>query len=258
MAKAAEKKEETTVTVKTPDEKRLATFGDLLDETPVDARDFLIPKLLLMQSQSKPVKEEKSRAGEIRGSLDLNKVAEKEGEVEIIAFSVYKTWVTLTKGGGEFVGQEPLTVNNCTRPRDEIRNGVEVENFETLNYFCLLPSEIATGSYLPYVVSFRSTSYMAGKALETHRLELMDKKIPLPFRTFRLGSSLRTKDKNTFYAFTIGKGRETTEEELLEVSRWNALVKQGKAKVDETEFQDRAAAAKPVSSVGTVHEGDQY
>lgn len=246
MVKAVAKKEETS----------LAQYQGLMDDTPVDKRDFLIPKLLLMQGVSKLVQEEKARAGEIRGSIDQNKIAEKEGSVEIIPFSVYKTWVTLTKVGSEFVGQEPITAANYNKAREEIKDGVEVMNFETLNYYCLLPEEIKNGMFLPYVVSFRSTSYQAGKTLETHRARLQEFGKPLPFKTFKLGSASKKNDKGSFYVYTIAESRDTTETELEAVKHWHAVVKQGAAKVDDSDFKERDVT--PSAAAGEVKEGDEY
>lgn len=246
-AGALAKKEETS----------LAQYQGLMDETPVDKKDFLIPKLLLMQGVSKLVQEEKARAGEIRGSIDQNKIAEKEGSVEIIPFSVYKTWVTLTKVGSEFVVQEPLTALNYNKPREEMRDGVEVINFETLNYYCLLPEEIQNGMFLPYVVSFRSTSYQAGKTLETHRARLQEFGKPLPFKTFNLGSSPKKNDKGSFYVFTISESRDTTEVELDAVKHWHSIVKQGEAKVDDADLTERNVTSS-VKSDHAPQDGDEY
>lgn len=246
MVKAVVKKEEAS----------LAQYQGLMDDTPVDKRDFLIPKLLLMQGVSKLVQEEKARAGEIRGSIDQNKIAEKEGSVEIIPFSVYKTWVTLTKQGSEFVSQVPLTAANCQKPREETIEGVDVNNFETLNYYCLLPDEIKNGMYLPYVVSFRSTSYQAGKTLETHRARLQEFGKPLPFKTFKLGTAAKKNDKGNFYVFTIAESRDTTEAELDAVKHWHAVVKQGEAKVDDADLTERNVT--PSGAANEVKEGDEY
>lgn len=256
MAKT-EKAGAVAVTTKGPTD--LAKYGGLMDETPVDAKDFLIPKLLLMQSTSQAVKDEKARAGEIRGSIDMNKLAEKEGSLEIIPFSVYKTWVTLKKKGNEFVGQVPYTPQNALRPREEILNGEELVHYETLNYYCLLPTEIASGMFLPYVVSFRSTSYMAGKTLETHRARLQEFGKPLPFKTFKLGVQPKKNEHGSFHVFTIAESRDTTEEELEAVSNWHAIVKKGQAKVDESDLATEAKAAAPSGPrSATVEQGEQY
>lgn len=216
---------------------KMGAYGDLFDATPVDKNDFLIPKLLLMQSVSSAVQEERARAGEIRESIDNKKITEKEGAVEIIPFGVYKTWITLSKQGSEFIAQVPLTAANCNKPREEILGGIEVLNYETLNYYCILPSEVALGMYMPYVVSFRSTSYMAGKTLETHRARLQEFGLPLPFKTFNLGSSPRKNDKGNYYVFTISESRNSSEEELAAVKHWFKLIQSGKAKVDESDLE---------------------
>ena len=229
-------------------------YDDLFDDTPVDKRDFLIPKLLLMQGVSKLVAEEKARAGEIRGSIDQNKIAEKEGSVEIIPFKVFKTWVTLAKKGNEFISQVEMTPENYNKPREEIVDGVEVLNFETLNYYLLLPEEIKQGMFLPYVVSFRSTSYTAGKTLETHRARLQEFGKPLPFKTFKLGSSQKKNDKGTYFVYTISESRNSTDAELEAVKHWNSVIKQGMVKVDHADLEERTSQV----PTDTVQAGDQY
>lgn len=237
MAKA--KKEDKAVVATEIDKlsPQLAQYGDLLDETPIDKNDFLIPKLLLMQSVSTAVQEERARAGEIRDSIDNKKIAEREGCIEIIPFSVYKTWITLTKQGSEFIDQVPITPLNFSKPREEILGGIEVMNFETLNYYCILPSEVESGMFMPYALSFRSTSYMAGKTLETHRARLQEFGLPLPFKTFKLGSSPRKNDKGNYFVYTISESRNTTPDELDAVKHWHRLIKAGETKVDDTDLK---------------------
>lgn len=238
----------------------LEKFGDMMDTTPIDSKDFLIAKLLLMQGLSTWVQEEKARAGEIRGSLDCNKVAEKEGSLEIIPFQVYKTWVTVAKAGNEFISQQPLTPANYSKPREEVIDGKECLNFETLNYYCVLPEEIKKGMFMPYVVSFRSTSYTAGKTLETHRALLQEFGKPLPFKTFNLGSAARENDKGKFYVYTITESRDTTDSELEAVKHWFNIVKQGGAKVDESDVEEKTvnATAKTTTTPGRVNAGEKF
>ena len=234
-------------------------YSDLMDDTPVDKRDFLIPKLLLMQSMSPLVQEEKARTGEIRDSIDGKKITDKEGILEIIPFAVYKTWVTLTKEGSEFVDQVPVTPYNYEMEREGTRNGVAVLNYETINYYCLLPEEIKNGMFMPYVVSFRSTSYKAGKTLETHRARLQEFGKPLPFKTFNLGCVSRTNDKGTFYVYTIAESRNSTEEELNAVKHWNRLIKAGETKVDDSDLSERTAVdMEETREEGDIAESDKY
>lgn len=253
---AARAAAENVPAVKKEEDTRLAEYGGLMDETPIDSRDFLIPKLLLMQSTSTMVKEEKARAGEIRGSIDWNKVTEKEGSVEIIPFAVYKTWVTVKKKGNEYIGQVPMTLANASKPREEIVDGEEVVNYETLNYYCLLPHEIATGVFLPYVVSFRSTSYLAGKTLETHRARLKEFGKPLCFKTFTLGCKQRENEHGKFYIYTIAEARDTLDAELSAVKHWNGVVKSGQARVDES--AESKVSDAPEAGSDKVQSGEEY
>lgn len=241
------------------EEKRLAEFGGLMDETEVSVTDILIPKLLLMQSMSPLVQDEKARAGEIRSSVDGKKITEKEASVDIIPFKVYKTWVTMKKKGNEFVKQEPFTINNATLPREQVVDGEEVVNYETLNYYCLLPHEIAEGVFMPYVVSFRSTGYMAGKALESHRARLKEFGKPVCFKTFTLGAEPRENEHGRFYRYTIQESRDTTDQELEGVKHWFNIVNQGHAKVDESDLESQAASTEEKDvTPGEVKDNDEF
>jgi len=236
-----------------------AEFESLMDSAPVDKKDFLIPKLLLMQSTSGNVKEEKARVGEIRSSTSGKKITEKEGTVEIIGFAPFKTWVVLKKQGGEFLEQFPITPENASLPREQVKDGVVVNNYETLNYYCLLTEEIKSGLCSPYMVSFRSTGYTAGKAMETKRAMLKGRGIPISFMTFNLGSAPKKNDSGSFYVFTITEGRSSTADELRAVKPWNDLVKVGDVAVDhDAEF----TAPKEVPSFEHVaevqYEGHDY
>lgn len=218
------------------EQKQIAAYGDLMDDAAVSGSDIIIPKILLMQAMSNFVKDEKARSGEYRGSLGCEKIAEKNEGFEAIPFKMYKSWITLTTKGNEFVRQEPFTVENAGWPRDEIIDGKECNNYETINYYVLLPNEIKEGSYMPYVMSFRSTGYTAGKTLETHRVKMKEFGKPLCFKTFTFGSELREKDGNSWYVPTVTPSRDTEDSELNAVKHWMNLIKQSEVKVDDSEF----------------------
>ncbi len=231
MTKALTKKEE----------KQLAAYGDLMDDAAVSGSDIIIPKILLMQAMSNFVKDEKARSGEYRGSLGCEKIADKGEGFEAIPFKMYKTWITLTTKGNEFVRQEPFTVENAGWPRDEIIDGKECNNYEAINYYVLLPSEIAEGSYMPHVMTFRSTGYIAGKTLETHRVKMKEFGKPLCFKTFQFSSELREKDGNSWYVPTVTPVRDTEDKELEAVKHWMNVIKQSQVRVDDSEFSGEAS-----------------
>ncbi len=231
----------TTQELTKQEQAKIVKYSGLMDDADIVVSDIIIPKLLLMQQMSRFVTEDKARSGEFRSSLDGKLLADKDEQLEIIPFKVYKTWITFSKQGNDFIGQEPFTLANANKPREETLDidgrSVEVKNMETLNYYCLLPDEIKTGVFMPYVISFRSTGYMAGKTLETYRIKLKEFNKPLCFKTFNLGCEQREKDNKKYYAMTISEARNTTDQELDAVKHWMNVVKQNDVKVDESEFE---------------------
>lgn len=231
------KKQETALAVS--EEKKLAVYGDLMDETPVEAKDIFLPKLSVMQSMSKAVQEEKARVGEIRGSLDNNLLAEKGAAIEFIPFGVFKTWVRFTdvNGKAEYLEQVPYTPENATWDREVYEDGKKISNMETLNYYCLLPEEIKKGEFIPYVLTFRSTSLKVGKKLETFRARLQEFRKPLPFKTFSLSTELVENEKGRWYLPALEQARDTSEEELNAVKHWHNMIKVSKVRVDESDLE---------------------
>lgn len=231
--------------------KMLAEYGDLMDDAPVVATDILIPKLLLMQPTSEFVSQEKAKSGDIVNSLGGDVLCPKGSKLEIIPFKCVKTWIKMkqTSGKPEFMGQEPYTMANAGTPRTEVDNdGNNIINYECINYYVLLPSEIAAGEFLPYVISFRSTSYKTGKKLETYRAKLADYKKPICFKTFELGSNLQENDQGRFYIYTVDQGRDTQEHELAEVKPWMERVRTQGVKVDESDLDNKGSEEKTVGS----------
>jgi len=221
------------------EEKKLAKFSGLMDSTPVDSKDILLSKLLLMQPVSELVAQEKAKSGQIVGSVDSNILADKEETVEVILFGANKSWVKFkqTKGKPEFVSQEPFTVANASTPREELIDGEEHINYECINYFALLPQDIKEGNATPYAIQFRSTSYKTGKKLETCRAKLERFKKPLAFKTFKLGSKQVENDKGRFFEFTAEEGRDTTVDELEAVDPWFTMVQEAHVKVDNRDLE---------------------
>lgn len=220
------------------DEQRLAAFGGMMDETPVSGADILMPALLLMQPVSGMVTKEKARSGEWRGSLAENLVVPKEQTTEVVPFGFHKTWVVFKKdrtGKQDFVRVEPFSVRPI-RERAEVIEGVEYQNFETINYFVMLAAEMANPTALPYLLRFRSTGFIVGKKMETMRAQLQKAHKPHCFSTFKLGSLYKENDKGKFYIPTLDWGRPTTDEELSALKPWVELAKSGKAKADESDL----------------------
>lgn len=236
-----------TALVEVKKDARLDAFAGLRDEVPVSASDVLMPSVLLMQAQSDLVEAEKVKSGSYVGSLEGNQLADRGESFEVIPFGFHKTWLSckLVEGRQEF-----HSISHSPLPRTQFSGGDEFVNFETINYYILLPSEIAHGVYIPYLLRFKSTSYMAGRRMETFRAKLQEFGKPHCFSTYLIGSEQRENPKGKFWVSTVTSGRDTTENELKAVSHWNQLVKSGKVRVDESDLRgDGDLAGAPANDI---------
>lgn len=215
-------------------------YAELLDDTPSDVRDLLIPKILLMQGLSKLVAAEKAVMGEMRDSIGNTRLGGKEAPLEIIPFHSNKTWIVFEEIGGklEYKSQVPFNDTNAHWKWDDIEGGVKMRRDQSLNYYCLLPSEIKDGMFMPYVVSFRRTSYQAGKKLETAKTKFKMFGRPISSKTFKLIASKQQNEKGTFYVYDVEVGRDTTSVEINAVSQWMSLVKTPMVKVDDSDLHE--------------------
>jgi hypothetical protein len=221
----------------------LATiYHDLMDDAPIDTSDLVIPKILLMQGMSKLVQEEKARLGEMRDSLDNSLLGSKDTPLEFIPFQVFKSWLIFHVDGNkiEYQGQEPMTAANASWPLEEIVDGKVIRRDKALNFFCVLPSEVEEGLFFPKILSFRRTSYQAGKKLETWRAKLKAFNKPLAAKTFKLISNKTENDLGVFYTFDIEAGRDTTEAELKAASQWRSVVAAKPVKIDDSDLRSEA------------------
>lgn len=210
--------------------------------------DLLIPKLTIMQGLSKLVTAGEAMVGEIRDSLSGDHKGGKKGKevtpVPMIAFQSFKTWVVFEKRNGkdEYVKTIPITAENEGLAINEVVGGVEVRRDKCLNFYVLLPSEIAEGMAFPYLVSFRRTSSQAGRKLATFSAKLRAFKRPMASKVFDLGVETLENDKGTFFGYTIAMGRDATPQELAEARKWYDTLKTATVKHDDSDLKDSAAA----------------
>ncbi len=217
----------------------------------VDASDVVIPKLLLMQGQSEFVAEGKARLGDIVRSTTGEVLGNAKEGVQVIPLMTFKTWTILEKVGGrfEFRSVEPITADNCNAPLEWVVEGAPWRRDRCLNFYVLLPSDIKreaaalenlnkTGAFpdpkdalLPCVLSFRRTSYSAGKTLSTHFLQAQSFNRPPAVSTFMLTSKMEKNDQGTFYVFEIANAGMTSPEDLNVCKRWYETITHSKVNV---------------------------
>jgi hypothetical protein len=215
-------------------------------DAPVQTSDLLIPKILLMQGQSKLVKDEKAKQGEIRDSLSGDLLGARDKAGEIIAFHSYKTWLIFHKKDGveKYVEQVPWTPENDKWAREEVAGGVTIKRVRSLNFYVLIPSEVESGVFFPKVIAFRSTSYTAGRKLETERAKLQMFGKPLALRVFNVTSVRAENEKGSFYVFDAAAGRQSSDKELEAAAMWKDLIRNSTSvRVDESDIVEAEAAA---------------
>jgi hypothetical protein len=232
----------------------------------VDPSDILIPRLLLMQGLSEFVAKGEAKMGDIVKSTTGQVLAKP---VAMIPLSYDKTWILTEKVNGqhEFRRVEPFTFENAHLPWEYHDNGQEWKRTMSLNFYVLLPDDIkrdveareaykktgqfpdASASLLPVSISFRSTSYAAGKVLTTHFA--MAKSFPMPpyASTFKLSSETQTKNKKTFANYKVENAGPTPEAYLDACKAWHATVERASLKTDdEVETLSKKAEEAPLDA----------
>ncbi len=232
----------------------LAVHIDQVLETHAEAKDLIIPKILVMQGLSQSVSEGKAVLGELRDSLDNKLFGGKDKTLEFIPLHFYKTWIIFTeeKGKFEYTAQVPCTAQNANWTWEDTVDGKKVRRDQAINVYCILPQEIKEGIFLPYIVSFRRTSYITGKKLLTDREKMLIAKRRWHTKTFKLGSKLEKNDQGSFYVFTSEMGRDTTPEEIEAISPWLGMVTSQAMKVDDSDLEKEVRAGQAEAPAGSM------
>lgn len=232
-----------------------------------DASDILIPKLLIGQATSKAVQDDRIKFGEIFRSTTLEAVGGRDKPVAIIPLSHTKTWVVSQKVGGKFEFRQQLPYKPATDkelPWTWTADGSEWKREQSLNFYVLLPADVSrdlearqlfadTGelpdveaSLLPCALSFKSTSYKAGKTLVTHFAKAADFAAQPYISIFNLYTDKTMNDQGTFYTLRVERYGKTPLELIPTCEKWQALVA-GDVKVDDS---DLAGATVDVTPAG--------
>jgi hypothetical protein len=233
--------------------------------------DLLLAKILPMQGMSKLVMDGKAVVGEFRDSLSGEKLGSIAEPFAIIPFHVEKQWDILEPneaGDFKWVRTIPLIENptspgyndNLTWMDKETREDgkvVQVKRVRRMNFYVLIAKHIEEGSAIPYVLSFKSTSYKEGKKL-LNQMYLRNRKINLPPPGFNIILGGR-KDKNEDGTWIVPEyelGPKSTPEQLNEALYWFKLIKKGGVKVDESDVQSGDLNEMDTRDVGEDGTGD--
>lgn len=215
----------------------------------VTARDIIIPKILPQQYMSEKVQNKQSEYGEFRDTVANRKFGDLKTPFEVIPFYMTKTWyeysIITNKAGArkrEFSSVVPIQ-DNPSRPgyNDDLpyadADG-KVERDRVMDFYVLLPDEVAAGTSLPYVLSFRRTSLKAGQKIASQMFMANYRANKVPAAVTMLISGMdKSNDDGSFVVMDAVPKRESTDAEIKECLNWLKMIRSGLTKVDDSDME---------------------
>ena len=226
--------------------------------------DVIIPKVLLMQGLSEMVTERKAMMGDMVRSTTGEKLGDDKSPLEIIPLTFKNTWVLQEQVAGKFEyrGIEPRTAANEGLEWDFVKNGAKWKRVKSIELFALLPADVdaelaeiakfeKTGempdlnkTLLPVVISFRSTSYTAGKSVVTHFTKAAGMaKYGVKAHGFTLSVKCRPEknDKGSYFVWDVAQGKKVSPKAYERAEEWYSVISADQnLKVDEAAEQTSA------------------
>ncbi len=253
-----------------------ALSGMAVGEEEILSGSLLIPYVLLMQGLSDFVADRKAQLGDIVRGGSAEKLGDPETPVEIIPLTFTNTWALSEKVGGkyEFRKQEPLNAANQDLPWDFKQNGADWKRTKSLNLFALVKKDVdaeqaeaekvAKGGIpdpskglLPVLISFRSTSYKAGKGITNHFAMAKKMGVPAFVSVLRLTSNAEKNEKGNFFTFGINHGGETPQPLLEICSYWRTQIATRPVVVESEDAGDETPTQGPAAST-TLNPGSKF
>ncbi len=209
--------------------------------------DLLIPKLLLMQGMSEAVNDGKANVGEWRDSVNLTKFGSLSEPCEVVPFHVTKHWdIEVEQDDGKFkwertdaIVESPMAPGyNDNLPWSDKEDGKNIKRIRRLNFFVLMPSEIAAGTSIPYVLSFKSTALKEGQKMlnQMYVRNLRAKLTPASYK-FKLSVGKAENERGKWFTAVVELGERSSDVEIAEALSWYKTVsaKGAAIKVDESD-----------------------
>ena len=264
--KEAEVKEETKAVAEAPQQtKAMAEAGSIDDmsqwgaSSAITSKDIIIPRILLMQPMSDKVTAGEAAFGELRESLANEKLGDFNTKLNIVPFYMEKVFVEFNVEDPEdklFLRVVPITPANENLPyEDEEFNEkagkkIKISRDRTMNFYVLLPSEIDLGTALPYILSFRRSNLQGGKQLATQMYvkNINSGKTPASVVMEVAVGKQSNEKKQTWAVLNVKPSSPAKVEHIEAAFKWLKMVKDGKAKVDESSYAEEARVETAVAS----------
>lgn len=200
----------------------------------INAKDVVIPKVLLMQKMSDLVDAGQAKEGDFVDSLTKKVVGAHDKPIEIIPFYLERLWFISKKVGTDWEIQEitPVTPANQDQRYNEIVEGVELKRELHMRFYCILPSDPS----IPYVVTFKVMSQKNGRALYTQMyVKNAAAKLSPAAYVMSLKADKEANEKGKYYVFNTSVARRASKEEELTCLQWFKTIRAGQATVDNSD-----------------------
>lgn len=239
------------------------TAQSVMQDLGISASDLMIPRVNLMQNTSERVGMGQAAFGDLINSLSGEKIGDFATPCEFIPIKVQKTWVIFDVSGAQpkFIRIDPMTAQNEKQPWEGVENGVKVRRDQSLDFHIVLAADIKKGEAFPYLLSFRRTSYAAGRALATHITKLVYLGKEMHSKVCNLKVERQKNETNVYAVLNVQPSRAATDEEKEASKMWIDLLKQNQYKTDDdtlvqTEAPTQKTAEKPAIVVGKSQKDD--
>lgn len=222
---------------------QVATTNSVLDDMGISMSDVVLPRLMLMQNTSEAVGADKAKLGDIVSSLTEEVLGGVNAPISFIPLNTYKTWMVYEMSGAtpRFVRTEACTKENEARPWDAMENGKPHRYNQVINCLALLRKDCSSEEAFPVVISFKRTSYMAGKILLTQILKQKILRRAVWSKAYLLTATKTKNDTNYYAILGVTPDSATTLAEQELAAMWSGVLAQSAYKVDDDkELRDEA------------------
>jgi len=226
------------------------------EEEVIDNEDLVLPTIRLLQATSGMVEDAIGLSGEFRCTSEKSfKLGDPKSPLEFIPLGTFKNWVI--RINKEFDSIVPVTAENIDwewESLDEKENVIRREKW--FNVYVLTPRMIANGEVFPAVLSFKGTSYKAGKQFASHVKMMQSFKKAMFSKVFSVSCEQTKNEHGTFHIMKdVEKVRNVTQAEMDAAFQWHKLVKETKkitVNYEETEGVEGAPAMPEVPTEESI------
>lgn len=256
----AAKKSETQPTVAELKPTAIAIVAPQSEE--IDSSDVILPAVYLMQKMSEWVGDELAKAGQFVKSINKQVIGGRGQSVNLVPLSFNKSFRIAESAGNKWVRNEPWDPAKSQEWELE-EGGRTLKRVKCINVYALLVPELIAEAkekeavaksgemfdlekaLTPVLISFRSSSFKAGKVLTDHFAKAQQYKAEPFVTTFKLDSLEQSNDDGDFYVADVVSAGKTPKEFYETCGYWRGLILKGKTKVVESEETSSDTASEP-------------